>query len=92
MTLTLAGRNWNLDNEGRDDFERGRTDNFELDPLTGLHVSDIRSVRIHKSPDGFAGGWRLHGVKLTVNGSVVFDNQSIDRWLEDDNRTWSATF
>ena len=92
VTLTIAGHSWNLDKEGRDDFERGHTDSFDLDPQTGLHRSDIRSVRIQKSPDGIAGGWRLHGVKLTVNGTTVFDDQSIDRWLEDDNRTWSATF
>jgi hypothetical protein len=92
VTLTLAGRDWNLDNEDHDDFERGNTDGFDLDPQTGLQASDIHSIRIHKSPDGFAGGWRLHGVKLIVNDSAVFEDQAIDRWLEDDDRTWSATF
>jgi hypothetical protein len=92
VTLTLAGRNWNLDNEGHDDFERGNTDMFDLDPQSGLHRSDIHSIRIHKSPDGFAGGWRLHGIKLIVNGATLYDNHSVDRWIEDDDRTWSATF
>lgn len=92
VTLTLAGRSWNLDNEGHDDFERGNTDTFELDPGTALHLSDLHSVRVHKSPDGFAGGWKLKGVEIVANGTTVFSKQSINQWLEDDHRTWSASF
>jgi hypothetical protein len=91
VTLTLAGRSWDLDNEGHDDFERGHTDTFDLDPRTGLRQSDIHSVRVHKSPDGIAGGWKLKGIELIVNGSTLYSNQSINRWLEDDDRTWSAS-
>ena len=91
VTLTLAGRSWDLDNPDRDDFERGRTDTFDLDPGIGLYRSAIASVRIHKSPDGIAGGWRLKGVEVIVNGSTIYNNQSINRWLEDDQRTWSAS-
>jgi len=91
VTLTLAGRSWNLDNPDRDDFERGRTDTFDLDPGIGLYRSAIASVRIHKSPDGIAGGWRLKGVEVIVNGSTIYNNQSINRWLEDDQRTWTAS-
>jgi hypothetical protein len=92
VTLTIAGRSWDLDNEDHDDFERRNTDTFKLDPDTGLHLSDLHSVRIHKSPDGFAGGWKLKGVEILANGTSVFSNQSINRWLEDDDRTWSTTF
>ena len=92
VTLTLAGRSWNLDNPDHDDFERGKTDTFKLDPGTALHLSDLHSVRIHKSPDGFAGGWKLKGVEILANGSSIFSNQSINRWLEDDQRTWTASF
>lgn len=92
VTLTLAGRSWNLDNPDRDDFERGNTDTFKLDPGTGLHLSDLHAVQVRKSPDGFAGGWKLKGVDIRANGSTVFSNQSINRWLEDDHRTWSASF
>jgi hypothetical protein len=91
VTLTLAGRSWNLDNEDHNDFERGNTDTFELDPGTGLRVASIASVRIHKSPDGIAGGWKLKGIEIVANSSTIYSNQSINRWLEDDDRTWSAT-
>ena len=91
VTVTLAGRSWNLDNESHDDFERGDTNTFALDPQTSFYSSDIHSVRIHKSPDGFAGGWKLKGVEVIVNGTSIYNNQSINRWLEDDDRTWSAS-
>ncbi|HEX8830976.1 MAG TPA: PLAT/LH2 domain-containing protein, partial [Longimicrobium sp.] len=90
VTLTLAGRSWNLDTSGND-FERGNTDTFHLDPGTGLRVGDIHSIQLHKSPDGVAGGWRLGGVELIVNGGTIYHNGSINRWLEDDHRTWSDT-
>jgi hypothetical protein len=92
VRLTLAGRSWDLDTPGHDDFERGNTDTFKLDPGTALHLSDLHSVRVDKSPDGFAGGWKLKGLQILVNGSSAFSDQSINRWLEDDHRTWSASF
>ena len=91
VTLTMAGRSWSLDNDGHDDFERGHTDVFDLDPGTDLRLGDLRSVRIHKSSDGFAGGWKLGGVEVVANGTTVFSDWSVDRWLEDDHRTWTAT-
>ncbi|MCB1487378.1 MAG: hypothetical protein KDJ88_07965 [Bauldia sp.] len=91
VTLTLGGRSWNLDNEDHDDFERGNTDTFDLDPGLGLHESDIHSVRIHKSSDGIAGGWKLKGVRIVVNGHEIYNKQSINKWLEDNDRTWTDT-
>jgi len=89
--LTLAGRTWDLDNEGHDDFERGSTDTFTLDPGVAFYQSDIHSVRITKSPDGVAGGWKLKGVQLIANGSTFYNNQGINKWLEDDDRAWSTS-
>lgn len=92
VMLTLARNDWNLDNPGRDDFERGNTDTFDLDPGTGLRVADAREIRITKSPDGFSGGWRLQGITLKINGSQVYNNQSINKWLEGNDRSWAGTF
>jgi hypothetical protein len=88
VTLKLAGRSWNLDNDGND-FERGDTNTFNLDPKTGFHLSDIHSITISKSSDGVAGGWKLKGVELIVNDATIFNSQSINKWLEDDDRVWS---
>lgn len=89
VSITLAGRTWNLDTSSND-FERGDTNTFNLDPGTSLYRSAITSVHIHKSPDGFAGGWKLKGVQIIVNGSIIYNNQSINKWMEDNDRNWSA--
>jgi hypothetical protein len=92
VTATIAARSWNLDNDDHDDFERGNTDTFDLDPGPNLHLTDLHGVRISKSPDGFAGGWKLKGVEVIANGTSVFNDQGIDQWLEDDLRTWQGLF
>ena len=47
-------------------------------------------MQLEKSPDGIGGGWKLGGVKLAVNGRVVYANDHIERWLENGHRTWRA--
>ena len=83
-----------LDKALYDDFERGDRDTYSVPidtaVLNGLKVGDITRVQIEKSPDGAAGGWRLRGVKLVVNGRTLYSRDGIERWLEDDHRTWRA--
>jgi hypothetical protein len=88
VTLQLAGRSWDIDSDAND-FERNSTRSYELDPQTAFTPEDIHSITIHKSPDGASGGWRLKGLILTVNGNEIYNNQSINQWLEDDDRTFS---
>lgn len=83
-----------LDKRLYDDFERGDRDTYSV-PIdeavrAGMRVGDITRVQLEKSPDRLAGGWRLGGVRLRVNGRLVYDDQSINRWLENDRRTWTA--
>ena len=47
-------------------------------------------MQIEKSRDGVAGGWKLRGVKLIANGRQIYARDGIERWLEDDHRTWRA--
>ncbi len=83
-----------LDKSLYDDFERGDRDTYSVPidnaVLAGLKVGDISRVQIEKSSDGAAGGWRLRGVKLVVNGRTLYARDGIERWLEDDHRTWRA--
>lgn len=76
------------------DFERNDRDTYSL-PIDGLvergmRVDEIQTVQMEKARDGLAGGWKLCGVRLAVNGRVAYERQRIDRWLEDDRRTWTA--
>lgn len=91
VIIYMGGRHWHLDNPNHDDFERGHTDTFDLDPGTGLYRSMISSIRIHKSQDGIAGGWRLRGLQILVNGVIIYNNQSINKWLENNDRDWYGT-
>ena len=53
--VTRTGRSWDLDNEGYDDFERGHTDTFDLDPQSprherrGLSRRELRTRRGRRS-------------------------------------------
>ena len=88
------GLSFKLDKSLYDDFERDDRDTYSvpIDSATrrGLAVGDIRYVEIAKSRDGVAGGWKLGGVKLTVNGRVVYRNAKVNRWLENNKRVWRA--
>ena len=87
-------RRFALDKRLYNDFERGDRDTYSVPiddaTLAGLTVGDISRVQIEKSPDGVAGGWKLRGVKLVVNGRTLYARDGIDRWLEDNKRTWLA--
>jgi PLAT/LH2 domain-containing protein len=83
-----------LDKALYNDFESGDEDTYSV-PIdaaarAGLSLEDLKQVQIEKSSDGVGGGWRLGGVKVTVNDQVLYENNAINRWLEDDHRTWSA--
>jgi hypothetical protein len=50
--------------------------------------ADVQRVLIRKSPDGFAGGWRLRGLRLWHQGTLICDEPAIAQWLEDDHLIW----
>ncbi len=95
VSLRLGpGLSFNLDKRLYDDFERGDRDTYSvpIDAVTraGMTIGDISRVEIHKSPDGVAGAWRLGGIKVIVNGRTLYSNDTIERWLEDNRRTFRA--
>ncbi len=98
--LVLWGPNvkdWKLNNPGND-FERGDTNTFRLTSNLPNDTSDIRgTISIWKSPDHWydSGGWRLAGLRVYYNdnrSNSIYQNNNINKWLEDDNREWSDTF
>ncbi len=87
-------RRFALDKRLYNDFERDDHDTYSV-PIDGavadgLRVGDIRYLQIEKSRDGIAGGWRLGGAQVWVNERLAVSNDRINRWLEDDRRTWRA--
>ncbi len=60
----IGTREWMLDNANRNDFERGKTDTFNLQGLGGLQEEDIRRIRLRKTGTN---GWRPESIKIYVN-------------------------
>jgi hypothetical protein len=85
---------FSLNKRETNDFERCDDDTYSV-PIDdaarrGLSVGDISEVSMEKSGDGIAGGWKLGGIKLIVNGQQVYKNMDINRWIEDGHLTWQA--
>ena len=51
-------------------------------------MRDIQYLRIEKSKDGVAGGYKLGAVTVRVNGATV-GAAAPNKWLEDDHRTFT---
>ena len=89
-----SGERFNLDKALYNDFERGDNDTYSVPIDTaareGFSVGDIKFLQIEKSKDGAAGGYKLGGATITVNGRPFVANDRIERWLEDDKRSWRA--
>ena len=72
-------------------YTRGNVEGYALS-APGLERSDIKRIMIRKSPDGFAGGWKLKRVRAWHAGSLICDVNNINKWLEDSDRTWIDNF
>jgi len=91
----LLPLDWNLDNPGND-FERGDINKFQLTTHLPNDVCNIKLIKIWKSPDHWydAGGWKLGGIRLYYNDNpalIIYQNSNINKWLEDNHRTWLAS-
>ncbi len=72
-----------------DDFERGTTMSYAFDVPPGLRVRDLATVAIEKPSNDSA--WLLGGLKLVVNGRLLYSNDAIHTWLGKDKRSWQAS-
>lgn len=74
----IGTRQWRLDRVGRNDFQPGATDTFDLALTSALDTSDIRKIGLTKN--GW-NGWRPARIKVTVNGDELYRG-SIGIWLD----------
>lgn len=93
---TSSDTRFELDKSLYNDFENGDDDTYSvpIDEITrtGFSLRDIKYLQIEKARDGAAGGYKLGGVTITINGRQVVNQQGIEKWLEDDHRTWRAPY
>ena len=84
--IDIGDHTFVLDTVDHDDRERGNVEGYPI-WAPWLQQTDIRRVLIRKSPDGFAGGWKLARVRVWFRGELKCD-VSPSQWLEDDHRWW----
>lgn len=84
---------WNLDTDD-DDFEKGDTNAFRLTDQLPIELCQVIAILITKSEDGFAGGWKLAGIKIYADDNpskIIYQNSNVYYWLEDNHRDWLAS-
>lgn len=94
----IGGKDFNLDNPSKNDFERNQTDVFSFDisdiNYTVELIRAIGTISINKTEDSyFGGGWYFGTIKIWLNnpdGDPIFQNDAINKWLDGDNRSWST--
>jgi hypothetical protein len=92
----IGGKDFNLDNPNKDDFERNNTDVFVLpvnDPEFTIElIRAIRRIGVVKTGDSFfGGGWYYQGIKIWLNdqnSAPIYVNESISKWMDGDDREW----
>jgi hypothetical protein len=97
--LIIGGKDFNLDNPNRDDFERNNTDLFELPIVDNRFSIDLMRavgvINIQKTQDSFfGGGWDFSGITIWAEsqGSVpIYQNSNVDKTLDGDNLQWQTT-
>ena len=90
ITLNINGAQWDLDNPGKDDFEKNNLDIFSLDPR-GLMIGKELSVSITKAPDGDSGGWLFESIEIIGNNGKTILSERPNFWMERNILSWSKT-
>ncbi|MCP4768358.1 MAG: hypothetical protein GY875_19090 [Gammaproteobacteria bacterium] len=102
--LTIGGVRRQLDRPNIDDFERGDTNNFEIDlsdrPIDLSFVRQNRIIAFIKPKDSFFGGaWRIGRVEINVEyidpfgdptSALIFAGSNIDVELDGGRTTWTV--
>ncbi|NHJ39148.1 MAG: hypothetical protein FK731_03885 [Asgard group archaeon] len=91
IQLNIGSHKWILDKPKHNDFEKGKTDVFELDVPPGMDSSWFRFLCFEKKVRfGRDDPWLLDKIILKVNDQIVFERANINIWIKADNKRWCA--
>ena len=91
VELYIGGHEWNLDIPNCDDFERGKTDKFELEIPDGMDSTWFRYFCLKKNTHtGKDDDWNIDKIKVIINDKVVYEKENINAWLKDNHTSWCA--
>ena len=90
VELYVGGHTWELDIQKHDEFEKGKTDVFELNVPANFDSSNFRYLCLKKKIRSKDDDWCIEKIKLIVNDKVVYEKSSLHAWLKHDKTSWCA--
>ena len=90
VQLTIGSHKWLLDLPQYDDFEKGRTDVFELDVPNGMDASWFRFFCLVKKTRAKDDNWQIVKLIVKINDNIVYEKAGLNAWLKTDNPRWCA--
>ncbi len=91
VELYVGGHKWQLDMPKYDEFEKGRTDVFELDVPDNFDSSNFQYLCFRKKTyTGKDDDWCIEKIKLIVNDVNVYEKDSLNAWLKGEKTSWCA--
>lgn len=90
IKLYIGEHSWDLEHPYCDDFEKGRTDVFDLDIPENFTSDWFQYFCLKKGRDVGHDKWHLKRIILEINDRVIYDSGDIDVWIESGKSTWCA--
>jgi len=90
IKLYIGEYTWDLNHPFCDDFEKGRTDVFDLDIPKNFTSDWFQYFCLKKGRDIGHDKWQLRRIVLEINDRVIYDSGDIDIWFDKGKSTWCA--
>ena len=91
VMLQIGGHKWQIDKPNYDDFEKGKTDSYDLEIPEGMDSSWFRFLCFQKKNlTGKSDDWEMEKVVLMVNGNIVYEKAGLKAWLTFDKPRYCA--
>ncbi|MHA1188265.1 MAG: PLAT/LH2 domain-containing protein [Candidatus Heimdallarchaeota archaeon] len=90
VKLYIGEHEWDLDNPFCDDFEKGKTDVFELDIPEGLTSDWFQYFCLRKERAIHGDKWLLSNIKVEINDRLIYDSGEKEIWFQDGDVSWCA--
>jgi hypothetical protein len=90
IKLYIGEHDWELDHPFCDDFEKGRTDEFDLDIPDGFTSDWFQFLCLKKERDIQSDNWKLQRIVVEINDRVIYDSGDIEFWFKAGQNTWCA--
>ncbi|NHJ48866.1 MAG: hypothetical protein FK733_13865 [Asgard group archaeon] len=91
IEIYIGEHEWDLDVPFYDDFEKGKTDTYDLEVPDGMDSSWFHYFCLRKkAPALKEDDWCLEKIKLTINDKVVYEFGPAEIWLKQVAQSWCA--